>query len=173
MQRRTQIGIAGGLVFVATALGVAIVSRQSSAADLERRLALMSDSTALDLALQSRDRTQFVSAIERNDAETAPSPEPDGKAAVRRPTRAAPVASPARARVAAPKTTEVASTETAPVASPSQDSEPAPIETPAQASPAPAPSADHIPAPRPTPSRKGGYWSTADVIRNAPFPINP
>lgn len=175
MKRSTQIGVTSGLVAVAAALGIAVVNRRATNAELERRLALASDSTALDLALQSRNRTRFVSALERNDAETAPAPSPAriNRTTVRRPARAIPVESPTRARVAAPQAAEVATNETAPTSSPLPESAPAPIEATSEAAPAPAPSPDHIPAPRPTPSRKGGYWSTADVIRNAPFPINP
>ena len=174
MKRSTQAGIAGGLVAIATAFGVAFINRQDADADLARTLALRSDSTALDLALRSRDRTQFVSAIERNDATAAPAPaeRPSPPALVRRQARAAPAVASAPARVASPVPTEVAATETAPTAAPRNESAPAPAETAAEV-PAPARTPDHYPAPRPTPTRKGGYWSTGDVIRNAPFPINP
>ena len=171
MKRSTQAGIAGGLLAIATAFGVAAFNRRGTSVELERRLALRSDSTALDLALRARDRTQFVSAIERNDAETAPAPlsRPNPQAPVRRPLPVAPEVMRSPSRVAAPAVTEVAAAEPAPQV----ESTPAPVETPAEAAPAPARTPDHYPAPRPTPTRKGGYWSTGDVIRNAPFPINP
>ncbi len=175
MKRSTQAGIAVGLVAIATAFGVALINRRGADADLARTLALRSDSTALDLALRSRDRTQFVSAIERNDATTGPAPadRPSPPAPVRRQVRAAPAVTRAPARVASPVPTEVAEAEAAPMAAPQGESAPAPVETQTEAAPAPARTPDHYPAPRPTPTRKGGYWSTGDVIRNAPFPINP
>ena len=172
MKRSTQAGIAGGLLAIATAFGVAVIQRQSAGAELERRMALRSDSTALDLALRSRDRTQFVSAIERNDAAPEPGPRPSTRAPVRRQVRASPAVIRSPARVTAPVATEVATVESAAAASP--QAEAAPVDAPAEAAPVPSRTPDHFPAPRPTPTRRnGGYWSTGDVIRNAPFPINP
>lgn len=174
MKRSTQAGIAGGLLAIATAFGVAVIQRQSASAELERRMALRSDSTALDLALRSRDRTQFVSAIERNDAAPEPAPRPSTRAPVRRQVRASPAVIRSPARVTAPVATEVATAESAPAASPQAEAAPAPVDAPAEAAPVPSRTPDHFPAPRPTPTRRsGGYWSTGDVIRNAPFPINP
>jgi hypothetical protein len=39
--------------------------------------------------------------------------------------------------------------------------------------PAPQPTAAPSPTPTPTPQRKGGYATMGDIMRNAPFPINP
>lgn len=176
MTRRTRYAIAGGLLSIATTSGVAIVHQRSSAADARRALTLASDSTALELALQAGSRTQFVSALERNEAEPAPAPAPKaGRSTVtRRPTRAAPVEQPTRARISEPQATEIASVPEE-VAAPTVETAPAPSETPAEAAPAPAPSPDRYPSPAPQPGRgrRGGWWTTGDVIRNAPFPINP
>lgn len=176
MQRRTQFAILGGLLAIATALGIAVFSRHTAAIRAERALTLASDSLALDLALSSSNRTQIVSALERNDAETAPAPAPMSKsrAPVRARTRATPIPKPSPRHVPEPAAVEVAEAPEA-VSAPMEETTTAPSPVPAEVTPSPASSPSPLPLPAPAPSRgrRGGWWTTADVIRNAPFPINP
>jgi hypothetical protein len=150
--RRTGRVAMSALVVV---LGVlAACSRSSTSDDSLRRDLELAGSTSLELAPRSAG-TQVVSAIE-----------------------ATPGAAPARgaAKVRVPSKTPVALKrvrQTSVASAPEQPREHASdaAETPAASSlPAtPAPT----PKPVPTPQRRGGYKSIGDVIRNAPFPINP
>lgn len=144
-------------------IGVAACNSASAAdKDLSHDLDLASSPatsapTGLSLA-PSAGRTDVVSSIERAP-EAAPAPRPSA------PQRSVVHHSVHHSALAA----------SAPVA-------PAPVVAAAH-TPAPspavaaAPAPDPTPAPRPTPTQqrepRGGYRTVGDVIRNAPFPINP
>jgi hypothetical protein len=163
---------------VTTALGLALVlgatacdgTRPALAEDLQRDLDL-TKSEAVELAPR-RGGTDVVSAIEGG---VAPA-EPEQRATAPAPTRRAPrvaarAPSPQRAPVRAAPATPAPVAE---VAAP-EPAEVAPAAPTAVEEVAPAPAAD-LPRQRPQPEQRaprGGWWSTGDVIRNAPFPINP
>jgi hypothetical protein len=142
--------LAGAVAVVALA---ACGQGGSAPIDLGRELdAATGDSIGL---LPNRGGTQFVSAIERTPgsvpaATPAKRPTPAPRAVVQ------PVKAPVQTKRAEPEAEAVA---VAPEA-------PAPAAQPA-ATPAPTPT------PTPTPHRRGGYSTMGDIMRNAPFPINP
>lgn len=155
MQR--QLGLTAAIV---TLLGAAACSNASAAdkdlsRDLEFPASTPATSSNLSLA-PSSGRTEVVSAVERTpEAKAAPKPSAPQRAVAHRSPRQATIA--ATAPVAIVQAPE-------PVAEPT----PAPI---AAAEPAP------IPRPTPAPARqqepRGGWRSVGEVIRNAPFPVNP
>jgi len=131
--------------------------------DLEQDLAKVGGAN-VQLAGSSAGRVDVVSAAERTEA---PTPTPKAKATTRAPsafhgTRAA---APSPRRVApataapAPRAPETAPSEVI------RQPEPEPTPVPQARPQAPAPS--HQPEPR------GGWRTPGEVIRNAPFPINP
>jgi hypothetical protein len=132
--------------------------------DLKQDLARTGGSSDVQLAGSSNGRVDVVSAAERtNGAVAAPKAPTVSKApsAVRGKTavvKSARRVSPAAAQPA-PRAPEPAPAEV-------RTEEPAPEPTPAQARPrAPQPSTQRQPP--------GGWRSPGEVIRNAPFPINP
>lgn len=152
---------------VVALIGVAACN-SASAADksLSHDLDLAASSTAsaptgLSLA-PSAGRIDVVSNVERTP-EAAPAPKPSA------PQRSVVHHSVHRSALAASAPVSATPVAAAPIAAPA----PAPL--PVAVAPAPTP--DATPAPRPTPTRqaepRGGYRSVSDVIRNAPFPINP
>ena len=144
--RQTRM-VAGSAAATIAAGGLAACRGGSSgSADLGRELdAATGDSMGL---APNRGGTQFVSAIEQTPG------------AVRTPNapvrRAAAVAQPVQPPV---PTTAPAQVAKAPVVAPA----------PVPAAPTPAPT----PTPTPTPRRPGGYSTMGDIMRKAPFPINP
>ena len=128
-------------------------------------------------ATRPAERTQFVSAVELGRTEEPRRAVPRATA----PRRPAPQARPTRAVAAAPVARP------APVApAPARAREVA--EVPAEATdapeaaavPSPAPDGPVVAAPsrrtqdaQEGPRRRGRVWGMGDVIRNAPFPINP
>lgn len=165
MTSSIRTGTRSALAAALLAAGALACSGKSSSAPLANDLLgdlEAAKSSSIELANEGPRRTQVVSAEELT-----------GRAPARAPERA-PQAAP---RTAAPrKVTPSRAPTPAPAASPapSIDVAPAP-ETPA-ASPDPLPPIEPRPAPSrpaPTPSRHGGYKSVGDVIRDAPFPINP
>jgi outer membrane biosynthesis protein TonB len=164
------IRISAALVAV---VALAACGRPSSAVseDLQHDLDLASR-PGVELA-PSAGRVEVVSALEQGkSAAPEKSAEPRvapkrlasaPKGAVRAPIRRATVATvSAPAPEAAEAQVRVAQTP-APAPTPSPVEEPAPIVTPTP-SPSPAPARG---------SQRGGTWTMADVIRNAPFPIKP
>ena len=167
-----------------TLVGLAACGRQPATVseDMQRDLDLAGTS-AVELAPRAA-QTQVVSAIELGKAAEAPKPEAPQAAPVRQTPRA-PKAQVARHAPAAPAATQQVASAPEPKAEP----EPRPVaEAPSPVAeapaPAPEPTVERAPAqipttPVPSPSRgrsrgrSGGWWSTGDVIRNAPFPINP
>ncbi len=150
-------------------LGAAACSKPAAAPadDLQQDLARAGGSgSALELAPRSGG-LQVVSDVElgRN-----PEPKPAYKAAPTPVKRVVPRP--------APRATQVAvAPEPEPTAAPERVPTPAPERSPEAA---PLPAVEPMPAPRPRPAdapqptrRRGGWSSVSDVIRNAPFPINP
>lgn len=126
--------------------------------DLSKDLAV-AGSQNNDLALSpAAGRTDVVSSVER-----IPTGAPKSA-----PSRS--IARPVPRPNAAPLPTPAASPAPAPVVAPTPAPQP-------EASPDPEP--EHVPtviphpAPRPTQQKPGGWKSIGDVIRDAPFPINP
>jgi hypothetical protein len=150
--RQTRVMVAG---LVAT-LSLAACGRSKQAqTDLAGELdAATGDTSGL---LPNRGGTEFVSAIERT-----PGSVPAASAPVKRPTPS-PRATPQPVKTPVVNKAPVPEAE-AVVVAPAPAPEPAPAATPA-----PTPT----PTPTPTPRRRGGYSNMGDIIRNAPFPINP
>lgn len=174
MTRKQTFTIAGALLAIATVMGVALVARRPVVDDdLRRDLALASGASSLQLAPMAGTRTQVVSAIEQVESTPAPAPRARGTASVRRPRPADRDPAPSRESEAlptpnvaqAPDREETPATES--MVPEAAEPDPAPTISP------PTPGPDHFPAPRGSVGRRGGGWTTADVIRNAPFPINP
>ena len=116
--------------------------------DLDRAAA-----TGVDLASRGGTGTDVVSAVERTGGGTA--------VRTRTPVHTAAKPSTTQATVAA-----------VPATPPPQAPAPQVVVVPDDTAPAPV----AAPRPRPaqqTPGRRGPYKSVGDVIRNAPFPINP
>ena len=160
MQKRLRL--AAGLVAIFAA--AACQSKNSSDDALARELDSASGASAGLLPMGGG--TDVVSAIER-----APT-------AKKNPVSAQPKS--------AQRTTQKAPAPTATVAQQAPDPEPAPapVQTAGTTTPASTPSSgvilprpesgNHYPSPAHHPQpRRGGYPSTGDIIRNAPFPINP
>jgi hypothetical protein len=166
--------------FAAALLAVGACSAPVAEADDALRRDLDAAQATAAVADGGTTRTQFVSPLELGRAPEPAAPAaapvrtaarrtaapavraPAARAVARRPAPrpAAPPAEVADARVAE---REDATPPVAPPVAPAVD--PAPAE-PVVAAPS------RRPAPTPEPRRRGG-WTTADVIRNAPFPINP
>lgn len=155
---------------VAAMLASAACSGRGAGASATPDDALLEDldqasGTGVALAPQN-GATQVVSAIELGTS-TRAAPE---RRVVR---RAATPKAPSYAAAPAP-----AKEEPAPAVVPTKEPEPAPSVQPLP-EPTPAPATQSrrpdapMPLPLPTPHRRGGYKSVGDVIRNAPFPINP
>jgi hypothetical protein len=171
------ITMRGGLTaaLAATLLGAAACSSPEPAgsgadADLQRDLEAVQ---AVDAPRPAR--TQFVSPLELGRGPERPAPAPRAAARSAPVRRAAPPAARQVARRVAPAPRAVAAVEAAPApelrpqaAEVAAAPEPSPTPEPVVA----APSRRPMPAPEPA-RRRGGWSSTADVIRNAPFPINP
>jgi hypothetical protein len=150
-------------VLAVTALVATAACADGSAAvseDLDRDLAA-ARAASVELAPNRTRATEVVSAVERVPA--------GARAPVRRQPRARPARQPRTAPI--------------PTANPAATPKPAP-ETPRSDVAAVPPSRDSsaadegAPAPRPrplpsTPERRGPYKSVGEVIRDAPFPINP
>lgn len=146
------------------------------AADLEQ-----ATSSSVELAPRA-PKTAVVSAIELGQSAAPKVEAPQTTPARRAPLRAKAPARTQRTPVRQVAAVKAPEPEPQPVAeAPAAVAEaPAPVEAPAPITvdaPAPAP----VPTPYPSrgPSRGsrggrgGGWWSTGDVIRNAPFPVNP
>ena len=151
-------------VTLVTALVLGACSRstpeQPLADDLQRDLA-MTAGTAVELAPKSGGQ-QVVSAIE--SAPAVPQPRPVSKAPRRSPTPA-PQAAPAPVLADATPEPEVE----APAPAPTPTPEPTEVKVPQPVVGAGRPAA--APSPRRAPA--GGWKTPGEVIRNAPFPINP
>ena len=152
MTVRKKARAAGATVVLMGAL--AACGRSSTANDTLKRDLELAGSTSLELAPRSAG-TQVVSPIE----ETPGAVRANSTTKVRSQSKAA----------AAPKVTRQApKVAAAPEPARDEASTAAQAQSPSlPATPAPTPT------PVPTPQRRGGYKSVGDIIRNAPFPINP
>ena len=145
-------------------LGAAACGKSTPVDDaLNKDLALAS-AAGTELASSNANDVQVVSAIERTGTAVKETAAPKKSATPRVTPKPSPKAEPQAAPEAQPD--------------PTPAPEPVKAETPA---PAPKPQPEVTPRPRTAPRpaatarapRRGGYWTTGDVIRNAPFPINP
>ena len=127
---------------------------------LERDLQVVQGS-AVELAPRAGGQ-QVVSAIE--SAPVNPQPRPSAPAPRRKsPTPQPPAPTPEPVLAAAePAEATVDAPAPAPVEAPAPTRAEVPVVAPRPSAPAPQRKAP-----------KGGWWSTGDVIRNAPFPVNP
>ena len=146
---RSTTALVGLALFAACAKPSSTASTDSALQrDLDR-----AGATGVDLASGGGARTDVVSAVERTGGGTA--------VRARTPVRAAAKPSSTQATVAAIPATPSPQEPAAQVVVVPNDTAPAPI-----AAPRPRPAQQ-------TPGRRGPYKSVGDVIRNAPFPINP
>lgn len=151
------------LSLIAFAAALAACGRDAGdtalASDLQRDLE-QARATSVELAPRAGGM-QVVSAIERVPPRTTPAPV---ERAPRRTPTPRPRPTPATAPVQADA--EVRGDAEAEVMAP------APVETPKRDEPiVSSPRPRDVPAATPRP--RGRIWTTGDVIRNAPFPINP
>ena len=157
----TRSALAAALLLAGAVACSSKASTPTLASDLQGDLEA-AKSSSVDLANEGARRTQVVSAEELTGGAVARAPQSAPKAA---PRTAAPRATPNRTPSHTP---------TPAPAAPTVVQAPAPVppvvdaDTLAPIEPRPAPS-----RPAATPSRRGGYKSVGDVIRDAPFPINP
>jgi hypothetical protein len=166
MQKRYRLATA-----VLTLVGVAACGQkaQQPSEDLRRDLEQVG-SSGIELAPNGAG-TQVISAIEQGPAGTLKTAKPQ--------TRATPTPSAPRVKApSAPAPVAVAEAPQPQVKSVEQPmTQPIVAEQPVAAEPADRAPAAQRPAPIPIPSTqrapKGGWKTTGDVIRNAPFPINP
>ena len=144
--------------------GLADLSEQTAlSSDLEQDLAKAGGAN-VELAGNSANRVDVVSASERVQS---PVPTPKAKTVSRAPSANRGVRAPVKS---ARRETPVAATPTP------QAPEPAPIEEPRverQPEPTPAQSRPQEPIPSRRPEPRGGWKTPGEIIRNAPFPINP
>lgn len=157
---RKQFGFTAAIVVTLAAAACSKPATPDSGLSRDLQLA-----GSADLALSPNNgRTEVVSAVERApEAKPAPRPASPTPQAVRRPQHhPAAVASPVPA---APAPVAVAAV---PAASPPPVPEPNPAVNQYPASPRPTP----VQQPRQH-APPGGWRTIGDVIRNAPFPINP
>jgi outer membrane biosynthesis protein TonB len=154
----------GALVLAAAAACSKSSEQPKVSSDLEQDLARAGGAN-VQLAGASANRVDIVSAAERTDS---PTPAPKAPTVSRTP-------SPARGTRAVVRS---ARHETPAAAAPAPRApEPAPVEEP-RAEPVPEPvpvpqSRPQAPVPSRQPEPRGGWRTPGEVIRNAPFPINP
>jgi hypothetical protein len=153
----------GALLLAAAAACSRSSEQPAVSSDLEQDLAKAGGAN-VQLAGSTANRVDVVSASERVES---PLPTRNGEsfspvASKKRGTRA-PVKSPRKETpVAAPSPT---ATETAPIEQPRTEPQPTPTSAPQSRPQAPMPSNRREP--------RGGWKTPGEVIRNAPFPINP
>jgi hypothetical protein len=161
---RNSLRLSLGALMLAAAAACSRSSEQPAlSSDLEQDLAKAGGASVL-LGGSAGNRVDVVSASERVES---PVPTPKAKTVSRAPSANRGVRAPVKS---ARKTT--------PVAAPApQAAEPAPAEEPRVAQepePTPAPqSRPQAPIPSRQPEPRGGWKTPGEVIRNAPFPINP
>ena len=153
-----------GAVLVAAAACSGSPDKATVSSDLEQDLAKAGGSN-VQLAGNSANRVEVVSASEQVES---PAPAPKAKTASRAPsvnrgTRAV-TPSPRRQAPAAAQPAPQAETQ-APAEEPRVEREPEPQPVPQSRPQAPVPSRQ--------PEPRGGWKTPGEVIRNAPFPINP
>ncbi|HET9797892.1 MAG TPA: hypothetical protein VFP90_07885 [Gemmatimonadaceae bacterium] len=150
----------GALLLAAAAACSSAPDKPALSADLEQDLA-RAGGAKVELAGSAANRVDVVSAAERVESSTpAPAKTVARAASAKRSTRAV-APSPRRSQPAA-STPTVRSPEPAPVERPRVETAPDPV--PQSRPAAPAPRQQEPP---------GGWRTPSEVIRNAPFPINP
>ena len=154
----------GALLLAAAAACSRSADQPALSSDLEQDLAKAGGSSVL-LGGASGNRVDVVSASERVES---PVPTPKARTVSRAPSANRGVRAPVKS---ARKETPVAATPTP------RAPEPAPAEQPRVArEPDPTParqSRPEAPIPSRQPEPRGGWRTPGEVIRNAPFPINP
>jgi len=153
----------GALLLAAAAACSRSADQPALSNDLEQDLAKAGGSSVL-LGGASGNRVDVVSASERVES---PVPTPKAKTTSRTPSANRGVRAPVKS----------ARKETPAAAVAPQAPEPAPVEQPTavrEPEPTPAPqSRPQAPIPSRQPEPRGGWRTPGEVIRNAPFPINP
>jgi hypothetical protein len=152
-----------GALLLAAAAACSRSSEQPAVSnDLEQDLAKAGGAN-VQLAGGSANRVDVVSASERVES---PVPTPKAKTVSRAPNANRGVRAPVKS----------ARNETPVAASAPKAAEPAPIEQPVVREPEPTPapqSRPQAPVPSRQPEPRGGWKTPGEIIRNAPFPINP
>jgi outer membrane biosynthesis protein TonB len=133
-------------------------------ADLEQDLA-KAGGTNVQLAGSSANRVDVVSASERVES---PTPAPKAKTVTRAPS----VNRGARAVAPTPRRQAPAAVQPAPRAEAQTPAEQPRVERQPEPEPVPQ-SRPQAPVPSRQPEPRGGWKTPGEVIRNAPFPINP
>jgi outer membrane biosynthesis protein TonB len=162
---RNSIRLSLGALVLAAAAACSKSSEQPTvSSDLEQDLAKAGGAN-VQLAGSSANRIDIVSASERTESPTpapkaptvsrAPSANRGTKAVVRSARRETPAAAEPAPRAPEP----------APVEQPRAEPVPEPVAVPQNRPQAPVPSTQ--------PEPRGGWRTPGEVIRNAPFPINP
>jgi hypothetical protein len=153
----------GALLLAAAAACSRSSEQPAVSSDLEQDLAKVGGAN-VQLAGGSANRVEVVSATERMSSSV---PTPKGESFSPVPTKKrglrAPVKSPRKATPVAVESPKAA--ETAPIEQTRKEPQPTPTAAPQGRPQAPMPS--NQPEPR------GGWKTPGEVIRNAPFPINP
>lgn len=161
---RNSLRLSIGAVLVAAAACSGAPDHPAVSSDLEQDLAKAGGSN-VQLAGNSGNRLEVVSASERVES---PTPAPKAKSVSRAPS----VKRGARAVVPSPRRETPAAAQPAPKAV-----ERAPAEQPQvvrEPEPEPLPqNRPQAPVPSRQPEPRGGWRTPGEVIRNAPFPINP
>jgi hypothetical protein len=161
---RNSLRLTIGAVLVAAAASSGSPDHPSVSCDLEQDLGMAGGSN-VQLAGNSGNRIDVVSASERVES---PTPAPKAKTVTRAPS----VNRGTKAVAPSPKRERPAAAQPAPKAE-----EQAPAEQPRverQPEPEPLPqSRPQAPVPSRQPEPRGGWKTPGEVIRNAPFPINP
>jgi hypothetical protein len=160
---RNTLRLSFGALLLAAAAACSRSSEQPAvSSDLEQDLAKAGGAN-VQLAGSSANRVDVVSASERVES---PVPAPKARTVSRAPS--------ANRGVGAPVESARQAT---PVAAPApQAPEPAPVERPVAREPEPTPAPQarpQAPIPSRQPEPRGGWKTPGEVIRNAPFPINP
>jgi outer membrane biosynthesis protein TonB len=162
---RNSIRLSLGALVLAAAAACSNSSEQPKvSSDLEQDLAKAGGAN-VQLAGNSGNRVDVVSASERIEA---PTPAPKAKTVTRAPSATRGTRAPAPS---------VRRTTPAPAAAAPKAPEPAPAEV-IRAEPEPEPvrapqARPQAPVPSTQPEPRGGWRTPGEIIRNAPFPINP
>ena len=152
----------GALLIAAASACSGSSDKAAVSADLEQDLAKAGGAN-VELAGNSGNRVDIVSASERVES---PAPEPKAKAVARAPS----VKRGTRAVAPSPRRETPAAAQPAPRAEEQVPAEEPRVERP-EPVPQSRPQAPPVPSRQPEP--RGGWKTPGEVIRNAPFPINP
>jgi len=154
----------GALALLAAAACSRSAEQPALSDDLKADLATVGGSGEVQLAGAAQPKLEFVTAAERPEA---PTPSPKAKSVSRAPSNNRGVRAPVKSvkhDVPAPAEPSVQAEDVAPAEQPKAEPMPEPVYSPRPSS-APLPSTQREP--------RGGWKTPGQVIRNAPFPINP